>query len=193
MKKFLKISSSMLCILLLFLMINKIIFKDIVNVEDYRLKNKMETNIRIDSYKDTENGTLIKIKIKNDSKYVYTLNDARIIFVGCNDSNGVDEKELSQGFTLNMIPISWEDEDINIKHNGIKPNEEGYIEFLLPKGMKIDENYFDLESTKLVYDGKFKGKFLISEAYIIVGNEYKEQFMDDIDKEFNDLLREEMR
>ncbi|MGL5329495.1 MAG: hypothetical protein ACRDD7_09505 [Peptostreptococcaceae bacterium] len=161
MKKFAKISSLILSTFLLFLMINKLIFKDRVSVEDYRFKNNMETNVSIESYKNTKDGILINIKIKNDSNYVYTLKDAKIMFGGTN-----------QGFTLNRIPIHWEGEDI--MYDGIQPNEEGYVEFLLPKGMKIDEKYFDLECTKIVYEGKFKGEFLISEAYIIVGNEYKE-------------------
>ena len=56
MKKFAKVSISLIVVFGIFIGTNKLVFKDRVSIEDYKLRNTMYTTLRIDSYRDTEDG-----------------------------------------------------------------------------------------------------------------------------------------
>lgn len=43
----------------------------------------------------------------------------------------------------------------NLMLDGIEPNGDGYIEFIVPKGLQLDKKYFALDSTKMEYEGNF--------------------------------------
>lgn len=181
MRKFVKISSLIISMSILFFMGNKLFFKDRISIEDYKAQNTMYTELELDSYKNTKQGIFIKMKIKNMSNYIYCLDSASLRFI-TNKSN--------EAFDINMIPVNWEDEK-NIMWYGVEPKKEGYIEFLLPTDIKINYEYFDLESTKLVYEGGFKRNLPFGKAYMIVGKEYKEDSIKDIDKKIEKILKGE--
>lgn len=192
MKKFAKVSISLMVVFGIFISVNKLVFKDRVSIEDYKLRNTMYTTLRIDSYRDTEDGLVIKMKIKNSSNYTYRLDNASMIFFSCERDENGELGEMRQGFELNMMPSGGFDDENNIVWHGLGPKEEGYIEFLYPKGMKIDEDFFELDATRFKYNGKFTRNLSLGDSsYMTVGTEEKEDFMQRLDSEIGEKLRGE--
>ena len=65
MNKFMKISISIIAVMVAFIGVNKLVFKDRITIEDYKITNPMYTHLRIDSYEKVDEGTIIKMKLKN--------------------------------------------------------------------------------------------------------------------------------
>ena len=51
-----------------------------VYVEDYEKYNAMEVEMNVDGYRAIKEGTLVKIKIINRSKFTYRIEDAKLEF-----------------------------------------------------------------------------------------------------------------
>lgn len=161
MKRFIKISISILIVFTVFFIGNKLIFKDMVHVNDYEEKNRKEISVDLYDKKVVKEGTIFKFKIKNESKFTYRLNSAKLTFP--NKIEYENEEVLYWGANLELTSYeryiegneNYVSESDRMFLYGIKPYKEGYIEFLFPKGLTLDKKYFDLSSANIDIDGKY--------------------------------------
>ncbi|SCH30739.1 MULTISPECIES: hypothetical protein [unclassified Romboutsia] len=189
MKKFTKVSICIIVSILLFIGINKLIFNKRVGIEDYKITNPMYTYLQLDKYKKTDNGTVLRLKVKNSSNYTYRLEDASLVIWSCNRSENGNAINSREAFRINRIEYGINDD---IRWKGIEPKGESYIEFLFPKGMSIDERFIDLESTAFEYKGSFiKELPLLDDAYTTVGLEEQYDSIQRLDKDFYKNLKGE--
>ena len=96
MNKFAKVSAYTIIVILFFIGVNKHIFNERISVEDYKKIDDINTDISVDRYEETDNGVLIKMKIKNNSGYTYRLENASITFFSCkrsDDNKIIDSRE----------------------------------------------------------------------------------------------------
>lgn len=152
MNKFIKISSIILVCFLTSIFIMKFAYGDMVDKQDYESRNINELVVEFESRKTMRDGTKIKFKVYNNSKYTYLLTKARMKFENSLLKNELDEKNSSDLY-IEMDRRSKL--NANLILNGILPNKEGYIEFTIPKGLILDKRYFALDSTKMEYEGNF--------------------------------------
>ena len=191
MNKFAKVSASIIIVILVFIGINKLIFNERISAEDYKNIYDINTDISIDRYEETNDGVLIKMKIKNNSNYTYRLENASITFFSCKRSDDNKIIDSREAFKLNILPIEFGEEN-DITWTGIEPKEEGYIEFLYPKGIKIDDKFFDLDATSLNYNGTFSKDLPIGDgAYTTITWEEKEILIKDLGNKIIERLRGE--
>ncbi|MBO3445502.1 hypothetical protein [Clostridium sp. CCUG 7971] len=161
MKRFIKISISILIVFTVFFIGNKLIFKDMIHVNDYEETNIKE--IRVDLYdkKEVKEGTIFKFKIKNESKYTYRLNSAKLIFQRKIEEENEEVTHFGSNIELTSYERNMGDNENHVSESdkmflyGIKPYKEGYVEFLFPKGLTLDKNYFDLYSVNIDFDGRY--------------------------------------
>ena len=69
-------------------------------------------------------------------------------------------KEMMTNSPLKIdMKNSFEESDVNwqIITKGIKPNSYAYVEYTIPKGLNLDDDYFSLDS--IVYD--IEGQFVV--------------------------------
>lgn len=179
MKRFMGISINIIIVFVVFFIGSKVIFKDMVHVNNYEEKNIKEINIDLEEEAKVKEGIVFKFKIKNNSKYTYRIDDARLVFSSKNESKSKDddyiEYDLYSSLELKTHEKYKEYDDIYMDNNyknfiyGIKPNKEGYIEFLLPKGLNLDKEYFDLNVININIDSKYTVDLPFSESgYITV-------------------------
>ena len=64
-----------------------------------------------------------------------------------------EKKENSSRLYIAMDETNRFNSDMMVE--GIEPNGEGYIEFIVPKGLILDKRYFALDFTKMEYEGNF--------------------------------------
>lgn len=192
MNKFMKISISIIAVMVAFIGVNKLVFKDRITIEDYKITNPMYTHLRIDSYEKVDEGTIIKMKLKNASNYTYRLEDASITFWSCERDENGESTNLRKAVILNMIPKNHFDGEHDLTWDGLGPKEEGFIEFLLPKAMYMNEEFFDLDYTMYEYSGKSTKSLPIGEgSYTIVGSEEIDDFMQRLDSNIGEILKGE--
>lgn len=152
MNKFVKISS----IILIFWVISGILVRftygDMVDKKDYESRNVNEVIVEFESRKSVKDGTKVRYKVYNNSKFTYLLTKARMKFEN-NIAKENEKKENSSRLYIAMDEINRFNSDMMVE--GIEPNGEGYIEFIVPKGLILDKRYFALDSTKMEYEGNF--------------------------------------
>jgi ABC-2 type transport system permease protein len=154
--KFIKLSLIIIIISTLFILGNKFIFKNLVHEYDYLIKNEFDINIELNKKFETKKGLNLKFKIKNPTKYNFRLEESYITFDMYEDKN----KEVMTNSSLKIdMKYPFEESDVNwpIFFKGVKPHSYGYIEFTIPKGLKLDGKYFSLDS--IGYD--IKGRFVV--------------------------------
>ncbi len=151
-KKFITLSLIIIILFAGYIYLNKVAYGKRIHVEDYDVSNNMETEVLVDGYRELNEGTLIKIKIVNRSKYTYRLDG-----VSLNFGNEVVFEDGSSTFA-DYLSLYTYDGDINnnkILVNGIEPFGEGHITFLQPKGLKLEAKSFDFNNVNLNYSGSF--------------------------------------
>lgn len=154
--KFIKLSLIIIIISTLFVLGNKFIFKNLIHENDYLIKNDFEIDIKLNKKYETKNGLKLRFKIENPTKYTFRLEESYITFDMYKDKN----KEMMTNSPLKIdMKNSFEESDINwqIITKGIKPNSYAYVEYTIPKGLNLDDDYFSLDS--IVYD--IEGQFVV--------------------------------
>ena len=154
--KFIKLSLIIIIISTLFVLGNKFIFKNLIHENDYLIKNDFEIDIKLNKKYETKNGLKLRFKIENPTKYTFRLEESYITFDMYKDKN----KEMITNSPLKIdMKNSFEESDINsqIITKGIKPHSYAYMEFTIPKGLNLDDDYFSLDS--IVYD--IEGQFVV--------------------------------
>lgn len=192
MRKFAKISAYIVIVIFSFILANTIVFKDRVSVQDYNKSNPITTIASIEKYEKTNDGVIVNIKIKNNSNYTYKLDNASIVFFSCERDSNDNIIGSREAFKLNILPMDIQNEEDDIRWSGIGPKKEGYIEFLYPKGIKMDDRFFDLDETTLKYNGSFTENLSIGDgAYTTITVEDKEENINDLDNKIIQKLRGE--
>lgn len=165
MRKFINVSLYIFILLWAFIFGSKIYFDDMIHSNDYGEINKKEVKITFESQRESKNGVYVKLKVLNNSRYVFLVSDAKMEFPNYNNEGDVDLI-----LELNLYkPYEGENEDIMV--NGIEKYGEGYITFLIPRGMSLDESYFDLDSISVTYEGTYKIKIpILNNKYLIISN-----------------------
>lgn len=154
--KFIKLSLIIIIISTLFVLGNKFIFKNLIHENDYLIKNDFEIDIKLNKKYETKNGLKLRFKIENPTKYTFRLEESYITFDMYEDKN----KEMMTNSPLKIdMKNSFEESDVNwqIITKGIKPHSYAYVEYTIPKGLNLDDDYFSLDS--IVYD--IEGQFVV--------------------------------
>lgn len=156
MNKFIRISFIILVCFFMSGIIAKFTYSDMIDRQDYESRNINELIVEFESRKTVKNGTKIKFKIYNNSKFTYLLTKARIKF-----ENNLFKDNLEYNKNNTNLYIEMDNNsklNSNLILNGILPNKDGYLEFIIPKGLSLNKKYFALDSTKMEYEGNFAEK-----------------------------------
>lgn len=152
MNKFIKVSSIILIFCLVSGFLVRFTYGDMVDKKDYEARNVNEVIVKFESRKTVREGTKIRFKIYNNSKFTYLLTKARMKFEN-NIKN--EDGEYINSSKLYLALDSANKLNSNLMLDGIEPNGDGYIEFIVPKGLELNKKYFALDSTKMEYEGNF--------------------------------------
>lgn len=150
MRKFIRISLYICTILGIFLVGIKMFFSDMIHSSDYDEINRKEINMMFESKEETNDGIYLKFKVDNNSRYIFLLTDAKLGFPNYNS-----EGDLDLLLELNLHN-AYKEQNAKIMEDGIEKYGEGYITFLVPKGITLDNKYFDLDAISVTYQGVFK-------------------------------------
>lgn len=165
MRKFTRVSLCIFTIVGLFLAGIKIFFSDMIHSNDYEKINRKEINMVFESKEETKDGVYLKFRVINNSRYVFLLTNAKIEFPSYNSEGGLDLL-----LELN-VHNQYKDQNEKIMDEGIAKYGEGYITFLVPKGIKLDNKYFDLDAISIQYQGVFKVKLpFLNNKYLVISN-----------------------
>lgn len=165
MKKFVIVSICICMSLWLFIIGSKIFFEDMIHYKDYIDKNKREIKMVYDSQRESKNGIYVRLKAINHSKFRFLLTNAKLGFPSYNSDGDLD---ILLELKLDDL---YEGKNEKIMVEGIEKYEEGYVTFLIPKGIILDEKYFDLDAVCIEYDGVFKMKLpFLENKYISISS-----------------------
>ena len=163
---FIRISLSILVLFLVYIYGNKVSYGKMVYVEDYEKYNAMEVEMNVDGYREIKEGTLVKIKIINRSKFTYRIEDAKLEF-----GNELVFEDGSSTY-VKYVTLNPYEGDLNnnrLIHEGIEPFGEGYITFLHPKGLKLDGDFFDLNNVEVNIEEQFTVNIPLLNSFTTVG------------------------
>ncbi|MGL5328670.1 MAG: hypothetical protein ACRDD7_05330 [Peptostreptococcaceae bacterium] len=169
-KKFINVALTIFTVSLIFIFGNKVIFKDLVHEEDATNVYQVDVEFSLHEKYEDDEGIKIKVKIDNPTKYTYRLEYANLLLIPIQSEEKGYEENTS--LKIDLIYDFWNEKDINYiaKYEGIKPNSMGYIEFIIPKGIKLDSAYFELENIVVDYKGSFTAKIPFTNGgYITLG------------------------
>ncbi|MCC3869217.1 hypothetical protein [Terrisporobacter mayombei] len=157
-KKFIKVSL-IICIPLILLIG---FFTLLPNSDNY--SDEWENDIEI-TYKDCKEkkyNHVVSIIVKNNSKNIASLGEMKLSF----DYNYEDiaEKNLGEFYIRGYEKDAWDDNKVM----GIDPGKEEEIIFKIPKGIKIDKDYYNLNRIIIDYDVSFY-KFRTSPNRLFIG------------------------
>lgn len=171
-KKFIKISVSMVAIVIVFISINKLIFKDLIHEEDDSIFNYTNIEVTLDNKYISEDGIKLKFKVKNDSKYTFRIDESYLDFEMYQSGN----KDMIVPSGIKIYPTNiYEGNGVNdrILMKGIDPHKSEYITFTIPKGFGLDNEYFPLDSIGYRLNGQFVVRIQFLESgYITVKPNY---------------------
>ena len=152
MNKFIKVSSIIVIFCLIAGVLVRFTYGDMVDKKDYEARNVNEVIVEFESRKTVEEGTKVRFKIYNNSKFTYLLTRAKMKFENNIPQNNGEYKNSSRLYLAMDIGNKV---NSNLMFNGISSNDDGYVEFIIPKGLILDKKYFALDSTKMEYEGNF--------------------------------------
>ena len=154
-KKFIKISL-IICVSLVLLIgffsmtsVNENYFDELENSIDIKYKDCVET----------KNSYNVSIIIKNKSKNIASMSDMELSF----GYNG-DYDDMGDFYIRGHEKDMWSEDKVM----GIDPGEEEEFVFKIPKGIKIDENYYDTKTISIGYKANFF-KFRRSKNSLFLG------------------------
>ncbi|ATD54469.1 hypothetical protein [Clostridium chauvoei] len=148
-KKFLMVSISIFLSIMIFIGFSKVILKDkeswINSSEKYFFN--MKPTIKYEGYEEEDGNINIKISFKNNFNGIASIDDLKLSFGS--------KKNLSNGeFSFKGFNEGWRSDFYNYK-NGIDREEESVYVFQIPKGIKFDEDYFDLSYMNISYNVQY--------------------------------------
>ena len=148
-KKFLIVSISIFLGIMIFIGFSKEILKDKENWSNSSEKyfSNMKPTIKYEGYEEEEENIKVKISFKNNFKGIANINDMKISF-------NSKKKSTNTEFYFQGYDEQWRTEFENYK-NGIDRGEKSIYVFDLPKGIKFDENYFDLSYMNISYNAHY--------------------------------------
>lgn len=157
-KKFIKVSL-IICIPLILLLG---FFTMLSNSTNYL--DQLDNSIKI-TYKDCKEekyNHVVSIIVKNNSKNIASLGEMKLSF----DYNYEDitEENLGEFYIRGYEKDAWDDNKVM----GIDPGKEEEIIFKIPKGIKIDKDYYNLNRIIIDYDVSFF-KFRTSQNSLFLG------------------------
>lgn len=150
MSKFIKISGFMFLIIVLFISVMQLFLGNTMDVRDYESKNLNEVVVKFDSKKSVGRGVCVRFRIYNNSRYHYMLDSSVMKFESI--APGSDDIKSDLYLSIDTENSSWNYRSYSY---GIAPKDEGYMEFIIPKGISFDRKYFALDSTTVEYRGSF--------------------------------------
>ncbi|KPI54212.1 hypothetical protein KW94_05815 [Clostridioides difficile] len=168
MNKFIKVSFFIFGIFTLFIAINKLVYRDMVSVKDYEINHLEEIGFDFDSRRSRDVGTIVRFKISNNSRYSYRLRSAKMKFENCVEN----KKGINKCSSYVNIDLSNEKNSVTEKtlKYGIKPNNQGYVDFIIPKGLSFDYRYFNQSGMSVEYKGEYIVDIPMAEGlYLVVG------------------------
>ena len=156
-KKFIKVSL-IICIPLILLLG---FFTMLSNSDNY--SDEWENDIKI-TYKDCKEkkyNHVVSVIVKNNSKNIASLGEMKLSF----DYNYEGAtKNLGEFYIRGYEKDTWDDNKVM----GIDPGKEEEIIFKIPKGIKIDKEYYNLNRIIIDYDVSFF-KFRTSPRSLFLG------------------------
>lgn len=166
-KKFIKISL-IICIPIVLLISFFTITVKSINDEPFE-EPEEKISIKYNGYKENKNRYTISILVKNNSKDIASLNDMELSFdYKFDNEDNVDEN----GYCMqNNVYIKGSEIDIfdDNKIYGIDPGTEKEIIFEIPKGIKFDEEIFDIKRPTIHYNVNFY-KFRTGSRSLMLGS-----------------------
>lgn len=156
-KKFIKVSLIICAPLLLLFGF----FTTLSNNDDYF--DDLNNSIKI-TYKDCKEekyNYVVSVIVKNNSKNIASLGEMKLSF----DYNYEDiDENLGEFYIRGHEKDVWDDNKVM----GIDPGKEEEIIFKIPKGIKIDKEYYNLDRIIIDYDVSFF-KFRTSASSLFLG------------------------
>ncbi len=166
-KKFIKISL-IICIPIILLIAFFTITVKSINDEVFE-ETEEKIVIEYNGYKEKKNRYIISVLVKNNSKDIASLNDIKLYFdYKFDNEDNVDENDY---YVQNSVYIEGHEIDMfdDNKIYGINPGTEKEVIFEIPKGIKFDEEIFDLESPTIHYNVNFY-KFRTGSRSLMLGS-----------------------
>lgn len=156
-KKFIKVSL-IICIPLILLIGFSTM---ILNSDSYFDEWGDDIKITYKDYKEEKYNHVLSIIVKNNSKNIARLGEMKLSF----ENNYESEAEnLGEFYIRGYEKDRWDDNKVM----GIDPGKEEEIIFKIPKGIKIDEKYYNLNRIIIDYDARFY-KFRTSPNGLLIG------------------------
>ncbi|MBC5995771.1 ABC-2 transporter permease [Romboutsia ilealis] len=151
-KKFFIVAIIIVIIFNIHILVNKKMYGNIVYMQDYDDNNEINADINLDGYQEVEEGTLVRFKIINRSKYRFILEKVNLDF-------GKEIMLEDNSYTFaSFVSLDYYKSDLNnnkLMQDGIEPFGEKCITFLMPKGLKLGKESFDLNNVNIEYSYKF--------------------------------------
>ena len=143
-KKFIK-ASLIICIPLILLLGS---FTMLSNNDEYFDELDNSIKITYKDYKEEKYNHVVSIIVKNNSKDIANLGEMKLSF----DYNYGDiEGNIGQFYIRGQEKDVWDDNKVI----GIDPGKEEEVVFKIPKGIKIDKEYYNLDRIIIDYDVSF--------------------------------------
>lgn len=166
-KKFIKISL-IICIPIILLIAFFATTVKSINDETFE-ESEEKIVIEYNDYKEKKNRYVISVLVKNNSKDIASLNDMELSFdYKFDNEDNIDENGyyLQNSVYIKGFEVDCFDDN---KIYGIDPGCEEEITFEIPKGIKFDEEVFDLERPTINYNVNFY-KFRTGSRSLMLGS-----------------------
>ena len=166
-KKFIKISL-IICIPIVLLISFFTTTVKSINDEPFE-ESEEKISIEYNGYKENKNRYTISILVKNNSKDIASLNDMELSFDYKLDNE--DNADENGYYIQNNVYIKGYEIDMfdDNKIYGIDPGTEKEVIFEIPKGIKFDEEIFDIERPIIHYNVNFY-KFRTGSRSLMLGS-----------------------
>ncbi|WP_434797987.1 hypothetical protein [Terrisporobacter vanillatitrophus] len=156
-KKFIKVSL-IICIPLILLLG---FFTMLSNSSNYLDQLDNSIKITYKDYKEEKYNYVVSVIVKNNSKNIASLGEMKLSF----DYNYEDiTGNLGEFYIRGYEKDAWDDNKVM----GIDPGKEEEIIFKIPKGIKIDKEYYNLNRIIIDYNVSFF-KFRTSSKSLFLG------------------------
>ncbi|WP_434793822.1 hypothetical protein TPDSL_01910 [Terrisporobacter petrolearius] len=156
-KKFIKVSL-IICIPLILLLGSFTMLSNSTNYLD-QLDNSIKITYK--DHKEEKYNHVVSVIVKNNSKNIANLGEMKLSFdYKYEDIAG----NLGEFYIRGHEKGAWDDNKVM----GIDPGKEEEIIFKIPKGIKIDKDYYNLNRIIIDYDVSFF-KFRTSETSLFLG------------------------
>lgn len=154
-KKFVKVSLIICVPLILMLGLFSVIAKNQGVSEEWA----EDIQITYKDYKETKDSYNVSVIVKNKSKNIASMSDMELSFTYEGQSTDMGDFYI-KGYEKDM----WDEN----KKMGIDPGEDEEFIFKIPKGIKIDNKYYNTKRMNIDYNANFF-KFRMSQNSLFLG------------------------